>query len=37
MQSVPIITNVEISNPARRSVLDTTLCDRVCQWLAPGR
>jgi hypothetical protein len=20
-----------------RGVLDTTLCDKVCQWLAPGR
>jgi len=23
--------------PLRRGVLDTTLCDQVCQWLAPGR
>jgi hypothetical protein len=23
--------------PLRRSVLDTTLCDKVCQWLATGR
>ena len=23
--------------PFRRSVLDTTLCDKVCQWLAAGR
>jgi hypothetical protein len=23
--------------PLRRCVLDTTLCDKVCQWLAPGR
>ena len=35
VQSVPITTNVE-SCPFR-SVLDTTLCDKVCQWLAAGR
>jgi hypothetical protein len=29
MQSVPITTNVVISNPAQASVLDTTLCDKV--------
>ena len=23
--------------PPRRGVLDTTLCDKVCQWLAAGR
>ena len=23
--------------PLRRGVLDTTLCDQVCQWLAAGR
>jgi len=23
--------------PFRRGVLDTTLCDKVCQWLAAGR
>jgi hypothetical protein len=23
--------------PLRRDVLDTTICDRVCQWLATGR
>ena len=23
--------------PLRRNVLDTTLCDKVCQWLATGR
>ena len=22
---------------SRRGVLDTTLCDKVCQWLATGR
>jgi hypothetical protein len=29
-----ITTKVVSSNPAR--VLDTTLCDKVCQWLAAG-
>jgi hypothetical protein len=23
--------------PLRRGVLDPTLCDKVCQWLATGR
>jgi hypothetical protein len=23
--------------PLRRGVLDTTLCDKVCQWLVAGR
>ena len=32
MQSVPITTNA-VSSP-RRYVLDTTLRDKVCQWLA---
>ena len=36
MQSVPITTNVVII-PPRRGILDTTLCDKVCQWLATGR
>jgi hypothetical protein len=33
MQSVPITTNVESLNLAHGSldVLDTTLCDKVCQ------
>ena len=33
MQLVPIITNVMSSNPAHpwRGVLDTTLCEKVCQ------
>jgi len=22
--------------PLRRGVLDTTLCDKVCQWFSPG-
>jgi hypothetical protein len=34
MQSVPITTNVVSSNPLRRGLLDTTLCDQVCQSLA---
>ena len=40
MQSVPITTNVVSSNPRiplREGVLDTTCCDKVCQWLAAGR
>jgi len=35
--SVPIISNVVSSNLAHAGVLDTTLCDKVCQWLAAGR
>jgi hypothetical protein len=35
MQSVPITTNIVSSSPAR-GVLDTTLCDEVCQCLATG-
>ena len=34
MQSVPITTKVRIS--LMRAVLDTTLCDKDCQWLATG-
>ena len=32
------ITNVasSIGTPLRRGALDTTLCDKVCQWLATG-
>jgi hypothetical protein len=30
-----IIKRVRI--PLRRGVLDTTLCDQVCQWLVAGR
>jgi hypothetical protein len=37
MQSVPIITKVVSRIPLRRGVLDTTLCDKVCQWLPVGR
>jgi len=33
---VPITTNVVNSNPAH-GVLNTTLCDKVCQWLATGQ
>jgi hypothetical protein len=36
MQSVPIITNV-VRIPLRRGVLNTTLCDKVCQRLATGQ
>ena len=36
MQSVPITTNVVSSKSTQASVLDTTLCDKVCQWLATG-
>jgi hypothetical protein len=35
MQSVPITTNAVSS--LRRDVLDTTLCDKACQWLVVGR
>ena len=36
VQSVPITTNVVSSNPLTRGVLDATLCEKVCQWLATG-
>jgi hypothetical protein len=37
VQSVPITTNVVSSNPRSwRGVLDTTLCDKVCQCLETG-
>jgi hypothetical protein len=26
-----------VRTPLRRGVLDTTLCDEVCQWLGAGR
>jgi hypothetical protein len=35
-ESVPITTNVMSSNPARQGVLNTTLCDNNCLWLATG-
>ena len=31
VQSVPITTNVVGSNPVHGEVLNTTLCDKVCQ------
>ena len=34
---MPITTNVEFENLPRWGVLDTTLCDKVCQWLATGQ
>jgi hypothetical protein len=34
---VPITTNVLSSNPVHSEVLDTALCDKVCQWLAAGQ
>jgi hypothetical protein len=36
-RSVPITTNVVSSTRLWRGVLDTTLCDKVCQWLATRR
>jgi hypothetical protein len=37
MQSVLIITNVvRFESPPGHGVLDTTLCDKVGQWLAAG-
>jgi len=29
--------NCEFESRSCRGVLDTTLCDQVCQWLATGR
>ena len=37
MQSVHITTNVVSSNPLWWGVLETTLCDKVCQWLTAGQ
>ena len=38
MQSVPITTKVVSSKPSSWwDVLDTTICDKVCQWLATGQ
>jgi len=31
-QSAPITTNIWVRIP----ILDTTICDKVCQWLAAG-
>ena len=37
VQSVPMTTKVRSSNPVHGKVIfDTTLCDKVCQWLATG-
>ena len=36
VQSVPITTKVVSSNPAWWGLLDTTLCDKVCQWFSPS-
>ena len=38
MHSVPITTNVVSSKPAQAKCtwVDTTLCDKVSQWLAAG-
>jgi len=34
---VPITTKVVIFKPRSwQSVLDATLCDKVCQWFSPG-
>ena len=35
--SLPITTNIRVWTPLRWGVLNTTLCDKVCQWLAAGR
>jgi hypothetical protein len=38
VESVSITTTVVSSNPAHaRGVLDTTVCDKVCQWAATDR
>ena len=37
MQSVPITTKTEFEPHSWQGVLDTTLCDKVCQLLATGR
>jgi len=37
MQSVPITTKVASLNTTEAGVLDTTLCDKVYQWLAAGQ
>ena len=37
VQSVPITTKVELEPRSWRGVLDSTLCDKVCQLLATGR
>jgi hypothetical protein len=37
MQSVAITTQLWVRIPLWRGVLDITLCDKVCEWLATGR
>jgi hypothetical protein len=37
MKSKPITTNVWVWTLLRGGVLDTILCDKVCQWLAAGQ
>ena len=37
VQSVPITTNVESSNPTQVRCTHTILCDKVCHCLAAGR
>jgi hypothetical protein len=37
MQSVAITTQLWVRIQLWRGVLDITLCDKVCQWLATGR
>jgi hypothetical protein len=34
MQSVPITTTCKFESHSWQGVIDTTLCDKVCQWLA---
>ena len=34
---ITCIHSLWVRIPLRRGVLDTTLCDKVCQWLAPNR
>ena len=33
----PLVLKLWVRTPFRRSALDTTLCDEICQWLATGR
>ena len=37
MQSTPITTKLWVWFQLKRGVLDTTLCDKVCQWHAAGQ
>jgi hypothetical protein len=38
MQSVPITAKLRVQIPLMAVyVLDTTLCDKICQWLTAGR